>query len=86
MRRLPDLFYSFLNEEWFAVYNEYVNMDNDRGTNSDDQRENLCTPARKEHDALGTLRQSGYRLSTISDWKTKKTNPAADNHDTLRGL
>ena len=36
MRRLPDLFYSFLNEEWFAVYNEYVNMDNDGGTNSDD--------------------------------------------------
>ena len=28
----------------------------------------------------------GIARSTISDWKTKKTNPAADNHDTLRGL
>ena len=28
----------------------------------------------------------GIARSTISDWKTKKTNPAVDNHDTLRGL
>ncbi len=26
-----------LKQEWFAVYNEYVNMDNDGGTNSEDQ-------------------------------------------------
>ena len=55
------VFCILFNEEWFTVYNEYVNMDNDRGTNCDNQREDVCASERKEHDAHGALWQNGHR-------------------------
>ena len=42
-------------------------------------RERNMTPAKLSN-------RTDIAWSTISDWKTKKTNPAADDHDTLRGL